>query len=95
MPIDEALEAYLASLDRAEDGFISDVEQLQQDGLSTEEILLFIAALDISTYFIEDLQLSVGINAYMAASDSILDNLAFLVQLPKPNWLHYEIYNRR
>jgi len=77
MPIDEALEAYLASLDQAEDAFISDVEKLQQDGLSTEEILLFIAALDISTYFIEDLQLSAGINAYMAASDSILDNLAF------------------
>tara|TARA_R110000744_G_scaffold99534_2_gene192036 strand:+ start:2144 stop:2806 length:663 start_codon:yes stop_codon:yes gene_type:complete len=77
MPIDEALEAYLASLDQAEDGFLNDIEALQDDGLSTEEILLFIAALDISTYFIEDLQLSKGIGAYMAASDTILDNLSF------------------
>ena len=77
MPIDEALEAYLASLEQAEDEFLNDVEKLQDEGLSTEEILLFIAALDISTYFIEDLQLSQGIGAYMAASDAILDNLPF------------------
>ncbi len=77
MPIDEALEAYLASLDQAQDDFLNDIEQLEQDGLSAEEILLFIAALDISTYFIEDLQLSQGISAYMAASDTILDNLPF------------------
>ena len=42
MPIDEALEAYLASLDQAEDEFLNDVEGLQNEGLSTEEILLFI-----------------------------------------------------
>lgn len=77
MPIDEALEAYLASLDQAEDAFLDDVESLQEEGLSTEEILLFIAALDIATYFVEDLQLSNGINAYMAATDNILDNLTF------------------
>tara|TARA_R100000808_G_scaffold9385_1_gene25828 strand:- start:1429 stop:2091 length:663 start_codon:yes stop_codon:yes gene_type:complete len=77
MPIDEALESYLASLNQAEDQFLDDVENLQQEGLSTEEILLFIAALDISTYFIDDLQVSKGIGAYMAASDSILDNLPF------------------
>ena len=77
MPIDEALEAYLASLDEAEDAFLNDVENLQEEGLSTEEILLFIAALDIATYFVEDLQLSNGINAYMAATDNILDNLTF------------------
>ena len=77
MPIDEAFEAYLASLDQAEDEFLNDVEGLQNEGLSTEEILLFIAALDISNYFIEDLQLSQGIGAYMTASDAILDNLPF------------------
>ena len=77
MPIDEALEAYLASLDQAEDAFLDDVENLQEEGLSTEEILLFIAALDIATYFVEDLQVSQGIGAYMAASDKILDNLPF------------------
>ena len=90
MPIDEALEAYLASLDQAEDAFLDDVENLQEEGLSTEEILLFIAALDISSYFVEDLQLSAGINAYMAATDNILDNLTFFGKINNIDDTYYQ-----
>ena len=77
MPIDEALEAYLASLDSAQQEFLNDVEELQEEGLTTEEVLLFIAAIDLTTYFVEDLGLSAGVNAYMGATEAILSDLPF------------------
>ena len=77
MPIDEALEAYLASLDSAQQEFLNDVEELQEEGLTTEEVLLFIAASDLTTYFVEDLGLSAGVNAYMGATEAILSDLPF------------------
>ena len=76
-PIDDALEAYLASLDTANDQFLNDVSDLEEDGLSATEILAFIAAIDIAAYFIEDLGMSAGINAYMAATEDILAALPF------------------
>ena len=76
-PIDDALEAYLASLDTANDQFLNDIEALEEEGLSPVEILAFLAALDIAAYFIEDLGMSTGINAYMVATGSILDGLPF------------------
>ena len=77
MPIDEALEAYLASLDSAQQEFLNDVEELQEEGLTTEEVLVFIAAIDLTTYFDEDLGLSAGVNAYMGATEAILSDLPF------------------
>ena len=76
-PIDDAIDTFERSLEQAEQEFLKDVGELEKDGLSATEILAFIAAIDIAAYFIEDLGMSAGINAYMASTGSILDGLPF------------------
>ena len=75
--LDDTIDAYNNAIDQASNEFIEDTKQLEDDGLSTEEILLFLAAIDVATYFVEDLGVSAGINAYMAATESLLDDLPF------------------
>ena len=50
--IDDAISSYLRSLGIAEDEFIQDVKQMEKDGLTGEEILAALAALNVATYFI-------------------------------------------
>jgi len=76
-PIDDAIDAFERSLEQAEQEFLKDVGELEEDGLSATEILAFIAAIDIAAYFIEDLGMSTGINAYMVATEDILTALPF------------------
>ncbi len=75
--IDDVIDEYNSSIDSASQEFVSDVENLKEEGLSTEEILLFIAAIDLTTYFIEDLGVSTAINSYMASTETLLDDLPF------------------
>lgn len=75
--IDDVIDEYNSSIDSASQEFVSDVENLKEEGLSTEEILLFIAAIDLTTYFIEDLGASTAINSYMAGTEAVLGDLPF------------------
>ena len=75
--LDDAIDAYTQSIDQASDEFIKDATKLEDEGLSIEEMLLFIAAIDVATYFIEDLGVSTGISAYMVATERLLDELPF------------------
>ena len=75
--IDDAISDYLRSLGVAEDEFIKDVKQMEEDGLSGEEILAAIAALNVATYFIEDLGMATAINTQMGFTESLLDDLPF------------------
>ncbi len=75
--LDDAIDAYTQSIETASDEFVKDVNQLEDEGLTIEEILLFIAAIDIATYFVEDLGVSTGISAYMVATERLLDDLPF------------------
>tara|TARA_R100000664_G_scaffold34004_1_gene53288 strand:- start:567 stop:1238 length:672 start_codon:yes stop_codon:yes gene_type:complete len=73
--IDQAVNSYENSIEDAINGFQQDVESLEEEGLSTLEILGVIAAIDITSYFIEELRFSTAINSFMAATEDILADL--------------------
>ena len=75
--IDDAISSYLKSLGVAEDEFIQDVQDLEASGLSGEEILAAIAAINVASYFIEDLGMSAAINTQMGFTEQLLDDLPF------------------
>ena len=75
--IDDATSSYLRSLEFAEDEFIKDIQQMEEDGLSGEEILAALAALNVATYFVEDLGMAAAINTQMDFTETLLDDLPF------------------
>ena len=77
MTIDQAVEAYELQIEQVTEQFVQDIQELEDDGLSTEEILAIVAAIDFATYFIEELGFIAGHNAYLAATEDILGNLRF------------------
>ena len=77
MTIDQAVEAYELQIEQVTEQFVQDIRDLEDEGLSTEEILVIIAAIDFASYFIEELGFIAGHNAYMAATEDILSNLPF------------------
>ena len=66
---DDAIAQYLKSLGVAEDEFINDVQEMQDEGWSTEEILAALAALNLAAYFIEDLGMSAAINTQLGFTE--------------------------
>tara|TARA_R100001377_G_C3168269_1_gene102085 strand:+ start:259 stop:927 length:669 start_codon:yes stop_codon:yes gene_type:complete len=77
MTINQAVESYELQIEQVTEQFVQDIQDLEDDGLSTEEILVIIAAIDFAAYFIEELGFIAGHNAYMAATEDILSNLPF------------------
>jgi len=77
MTIDQAVEEYELQIEQVTEQFVQDIRDLEDEGLSTEEILVIIAAIDFASYFIEELGFIAGHNAYMAATEDILSNLPF------------------
>ena len=75
--IDDAITSYLKSLGVAEDEFIQDVKQMEEDGLTGEEILAALAALNVASYFVEDLGMAAAINTQMGFTETLLDDLPF------------------
>ena len=73
--IDQTVNSYENSIEDAINGFQQDVEQLEEEGLSTTEILGIVAAIDFSTYFVEELRFSTAINSFMATTEDILADL--------------------
>ena len=73
--IDQAVSSYENSIEDAINGFQQDVEELEEEGLSTIEILGIIAAIDFTSYFVENLRFSTAINSFMATTEDILVDL--------------------
>jgi len=73
--IDQAVSSYENSIEDAINGFQQDVEELEEEGLSTIEILGIIAAIDFTSYFVENLRFSTAINSFMATTEDILIDL--------------------
>ena len=73
--IDLAVKDFLDQLGKAQEEFLKDIEQLEEEGLSMEEIMVALGVLSIAEYFIEDLGMNVAINKYMASIDNLLDDL--------------------
>ena len=78
MPIiDDAVNDYLNALDSAEDEFLNDIQEMQESDFTTAEILAFLAALDVATYFTEDLRMASGVASAVGTTTGILDDLRF------------------
>jgi hypothetical protein len=75
--IDSAVEDFNKSLTEAQDLFIEDVNQLQEEGLSTEEILLILAGISMADYWLQDLQMQKAITRLMGSFDTLLDDAVF------------------
>lgn len=75
--LDEVIKSYDDELERASREFVDDVENLKEEGLIASELLLFLAALDVATYFTQDLNMNIAVNSYMNATTSLLDELPF------------------
>lgn len=75
--IDSAVAEFEASLGKSQDLFIDDVEELRQEGLSTEEILAILAGISIVDYWLQDLQMQQAINRLMFSFDTLLDDAVF------------------
>ena len=75
--IDSAVEEFNKSLTEAQDLFIEDVTQLQEEGLSTEEILLILAGISMADYWLQDLQMQKAITRLMGSFDTLLDDAVF------------------
>jgi len=73
MPADE----YIASFESSQDAFISEIEELEEQGLSIEEILALLAATNMAAYIIEDLGMSSAVASIDAELLTILDDLPF------------------
>ena len=73
--IDQAVADYIAQLEQSQEEFVNDVEELQNDGVSTEEILAIIAGLSIADYWIQDLFMQQAVNRYLEATGFMLDDM--------------------
>ena len=73
--IDQAVKDFLDSLGQAQEEFLSDIKELEDQGLSLEEIMIALGALSIADYFLEDLGMQVEVNTYLSRTDALLDDL--------------------
>lgn len=73
--IDQAVADYIAQLEESQEEFYKDVEELQEEGLSTEEILAVIAGLSLTDYWLQDLLMQTAINSYLDATGFMLDDM--------------------
>lgn len=73
--IDQAVKDYLSQLDQSQEAFAQDIEELQDEGYSTEEILAIIAGLSLADYWIQDLLMQNAINSYLDATGFMLDDM--------------------
>ena len=73
MPADE----FIASFESSQDAFISEIEELEEQGLSIEEILAILAATNMAAYIIEELKMGSAVASIDAELLTILDDLPF------------------
>ena len=73
MPADE----YITSFENSQDAFITEIEELEEQGLSVEEILAILAATNMAAYIIEDLGMFSAVSSIDAELLAILDDLPF------------------
>ena len=73
MPADE----FITSFESSQDAFISEIEELEDQGLSIEEILAILAATNMAAYIIEELQMGSAVASIDAELLTILDDLPF------------------
>ena len=73
---DDAFDDYNDRLNNSIDLFLRDMQELEDEGLSLEEILAILAAISVGDYFIDMLGMNSAVNAYSSRLGIILDDMA-------------------
>lgn len=73
--IDQAVADFQLQLDQSIEEFFKDTDELQKEGLSSEEILAVLASLSIADYWLQDLQMQLAIDRYLQATGFLLDDM--------------------
>ena len=66
--IDQAVADFQLQLDQSIEEFFKDTDELQKEGLSSEEILAVLASLSIADYWLQDLQMQLACLLYTSPS---------------------------
>lgn len=69
------MDEYISAFESAQDAFIAEIESLEEEGLSAEEILAIIASVNMAVYLLEDLGMSSAVGLVDADILRILDTL--------------------
>ena len=76
--IDSAVADFQASLEEAQEEFLTDVQELrEEDNSNLEEVLAVIAGISIVDYWMQDLGMQKAVNRLMASFDTLLDDAVF------------------
>ena len=73
--IDQAVADFQLQLDQSIEEFFKDTDELQKEGLSSEEILAILAGLTVADYWLQDLQMQLAIDRYLEATGFLLDDM--------------------
>lgn len=73
--IDQTVADFQLQLDQSIQEFFKDADELQKEGLSSEEILAVLAGLSIADYWLQDLQMQNAIDTYLRATGFLLDDM--------------------
>lgn len=82
--IDQAVADFESRLTEAQNQFTEDVENLREQGLSTEEILVILGGITMVDYWLIDLQMQKAVNRLMMSFDTLLDDAVFFGQVSEP-----------
>lgn len=73
--IDQAVVDFQSQLEQSLQEFYKDTDELQKEGLSSEEILAILASLSIADYWLQDLEMQNAIDRYLDATGYLLDDM--------------------
>jgi len=79
--IDGVVADFQSDLEQAIDQFSEEAQELQDDGLSYDQILAALGVLSIADYILQDLRMQGAINRYMAGIDAIFQGKALFGQM--------------
>lgn len=73
--IDSAFADYSNQFEISLDGFLADLEELEEDGFNIEDVLAALAALNIADYWLSTLNMNSAINSYISRLGAVLDDI--------------------
>ncbi len=73
--IDSAFADYNNQFESSLDGFLADLEELEEDGFNVGDVLAALAALNMADYWLTTLNMDSAINAYISRLGAVLDDI--------------------
>lgn len=73
--IDQTVVDFQSQLEQSLEEFYKDTSELQEEGLSSEQILATLAGLSIADYWLQDLQMQIAVDRYLDATGYLLDDM--------------------